>query len=223
VSVEEAFAKVVGRPPSEEERGRLYHLREALDLHDNDAFWAIVIALEYYNSFFRAYPDKLAERTVECIENARSAFAVAASQEAARAQRLLAERVAETSVQIARKLAERPVGVHHITSILALAVGFGLLCVHAGYSLAILDKPWWVAGRESASATERTLAILLRVPAGWMVFALLLPVAAYGGKVGWGLAKGVLSEWREKALGWCLLVVCVVGGLACALLLAKLT
>jgi hypothetical protein len=91
--MEEAFAKIVGRPPSEDERGRLYHLSEALDLHDNDAFRAIVMALEYYDSFFRAYPDKLAERTVECIENARSAFAVAASQEAARAQRLLAERV----------------------------------------------------------------------------------------------------------------------------------
>jgi hypothetical protein len=38
VSVEEAFAKIVGRPPSEEGRRRLYHLREALDLHDNDAF-----------------------------------------------------------------------------------------------------------------------------------------------------------------------------------------
>ena len=62
MSVEEAFAKIVGRLPSEEERGRLYHLREALDLDDNDAFWAIVIALEYYDSFFRVYPDKLAEK-----------------------------------------------------------------------------------------------------------------------------------------------------------------
>ena len=62
------------------------------------------------------------KRTVECIENA-GAFAVAASQEAARAQRLLAEQVAETSEQIARKLAERPVGVHHITSLLAAAGG----------------------------------------------------------------------------------------------------
>jgi hypothetical protein len=221
--VEEAFAKIVGRPPCEEERERLYRLREALDLHDNDAFWAIVMALEYYDSFFRAYPDKLAQRTAECIENARSAFAVAASQEAARAQRLLAERVAETSVEIARKLAERPVGVHNVTSILAAVVAFGALCVHAGYSLATADKPWWVVREGSASAVERALAILVRVPAGWMVFFLLLPVAAYGGKVGWGLAGAALSEWRERALGWCLLVVCVVGGLACAWLLAKLT
>jgi hypothetical protein len=60
VSVEETFAKVVGRHASEEERQRLYRLRDALGLGDNDAFWSIVMALEYYDSFFRQYPTQLA-------------------------------------------------------------------------------------------------------------------------------------------------------------------
>ena len=47
VSVEETFAKVVGRHASDEERQRLYRLRDALGLSDNDAFWSIVMALEY--------------------------------------------------------------------------------------------------------------------------------------------------------------------------------
>src|SRR5258708_910059 len=94
MSVEDAFAKVVGRSASEEERARLYRLRDALGLQDNDAFWSIVMALEHYDSFFRAYPERLAERTTECIENARVAFALAASQEAARAERVLSEKVA---------------------------------------------------------------------------------------------------------------------------------
>jgi len=46
VSVEDTFAKVVGRHGSDEERQRLYRLRDALGLRDNDAFWSIVIALE---------------------------------------------------------------------------------------------------------------------------------------------------------------------------------
>ena len=37
MSVEEAFAKVVGRQASDEERVRLYRLRDALCLRDNDA------------------------------------------------------------------------------------------------------------------------------------------------------------------------------------------
>ncbi len=76
MSVEEAFAKVVGRQASEEERARLYRLRDALGLHDNDAFWSIVMALEHYDSFFRRYPAELAEYTERCIEG-RSASALA--------------------------------------------------------------------------------------------------------------------------------------------------
>jgi|HubBroStandDraft_1064217.scaffolds.fasta_scaffold161829_2 YD repeat-containing protein len=64
------------------------------------------MALEHYDSFFRTYPDKLAEKTAQCVDDARTAFAVAARHEAARAERLLAERVVQTSVEIARKVAE---------------------------------------------------------------------------------------------------------------------
>ena len=70
------------------------------------------MALEYYDSFFRQYPAQLAEETQRCIEGARAAFAVAAEKETAHVQRVLSERVAETGVAIARKLAERPVGLH---------------------------------------------------------------------------------------------------------------
>ena len=80
MSVEEAFAKVVGRHASEEERQRLYRLRDALGLRDNDAFWSIVMALEHYDSFFRQYPAQLAEQTERCIEDARKAFAAAAAR-----------------------------------------------------------------------------------------------------------------------------------------------
>jgi hypothetical protein len=51
--VEDAFAKLVGRQASETERERLYRVRDALGLRDNDAFWSIVMALEHYDWFFR--------------------------------------------------------------------------------------------------------------------------------------------------------------------------
>ena len=102
MNIDEAFTRVVGRPATEEQRDRLHRLREALGLRDNDAFWSIVMALEYYDSFFRQYPAELAEQTARCIENARNAFAAAADKEAAHMQRMLSEKVAETSVEIAR-------------------------------------------------------------------------------------------------------------------------
>jgi hypothetical protein len=202
VSVEQAFTKLVGRSASEAERARLYKLRDALGLQDNDALWSIVIALEHYDSFFRAYPDKLAEKTAQSIENARAAFAAAARHEAAHVERLLSERVAQTSVEIARKLAEEPWRAHRITAVLAAVVAFGALCVHAGYSLALADKPFWVARSESASGVSRSLAIVLSLPAGWMMFALLLPAALYGARQGWRLAGDAVADRSDKVLGF---------------------
>jgi hypothetical protein len=67
-AVETAFVKLVGRQPSERERDRLYRLRDALHLQDNDAFWSIVMALDHYDSFFRQYPAQLAEVTERALE-----------------------------------------------------------------------------------------------------------------------------------------------------------
>jgi hypothetical protein len=221
VSVEEAFAKVVGRQASEEERARLYRLRDALGLHDNDAFWSIVMALEHYDSFFRRYPAELAEYTERCIENARAAFAAAAEREAAQVQRTLSEKVAETSVAIARRLAERPVGLHRVTMLLAAVVAFGALCVSAGYSLAAPVKPFWVTSAETLTPLQRKAAVVLAAPAGWMVFALLLPAAVYGAKVGWVTASETM-EGREKIIGWGIVATCAFASAACAVMLSKL-
>src|ERR1019366_4001115 len=99
-------------------------LRDALGLRDNAAFWSIVMALEHYDAFFRQYPAQLAEETARAIESARAAFAVGAEKEAAEVHRVLSARVAETSVEIARKLAERPVGLHRVTTVVAAVVAF---------------------------------------------------------------------------------------------------
>jgi hypothetical protein len=40
--------------------------------------------------------------------------------------------LSETSVAIARRLAERPVGLHRVTMLMAVVVAFGALCVTAG-------------------------------------------------------------------------------------------
>jgi len=56
--------------------------------------------------------------------------------------RMLSERVAATSVEIARKLAERAAGMHRVTPLLTARVAFGALCVTSGYSLASARKPF---------------------------------------------------------------------------------
>jgi len=223
VNIDEVFARVVGRPASEEQRDRLHRLREALGLRDNDAFWSIVMALEYYDSFFRQYPAQLAEETRRSIEGARAAFAVAAEKEAAQVERVLSEKVAETSVAIARKLAEKPVGLHRVTTALAAVVAFGALCVSAGYNLGAPERPFWVAKDAGLRGAERALSVVLALPAGWMIFALLLPAAAYGARVGWGMAADGSAERRERIVGGCMVTACLCACVACVVMLAKVT
>jgi hypothetical protein len=221
VTIDELFMKVLGRPPSEQERERLYRLRDALGLRDNDAFWSIVLALEHYDAFFRQYPAQLAAETGRCIENARAAFAIAAEHQAAHVQRVLSERVAATSVELARKLAERPVGMTRIGAVYASVVAFGALCTTAGYRLATLPRPFWVAAEGGPLTPQWVFAEVLALPAGWMIFALLLPAVVHGAEVGRGMLTDPAAQRRDKVLGGALVAACLLGSVGCAVLLAK--
>ena len=222
VSIEEAFAKLVGRQASQHERERLYRLRDALGMHDNDAFWSIVMALEHYDSFFRAYPEQLSAETRRCMEEARAAFALAAEREAAHVHRILSEKVAQTSVEIARRLADRPIGVHWVATGLAAVVALGSLCVVAGYNLATASRLPWVAAEQRPGGAARIVAAIAALPAGWMVFALLVPLAVTGAHRGWTTASDPAAGRGSRILGGCLLAACAVGGIACAVVLENI-
>ncbi len=223
MSIDDAFVKLTGRQATLEERERLQRIREALGLADNDAFWSIVMALEYYDSLWRQYPAQFAEHTARTIERARAAFAAAAQKEAAQAQRVLSAQVAETSVAMARRLADRPLGVHRVTLCLAAVVAFGALCVHAGTHLAPSDAAWRPVGATEVRGSAGVIARVLSVPAGWMIFALLMPAAAVGVRAGWDMAADPLADRRDKAVGACVVAFCVAGAVACAVLMARVT
>jgi hypothetical protein len=214
--VQHAFGKLLGRQATREECERLHRVREVLGLADNDALWTVVLALEHYDAFFRRYPERLAEVTEEAIEKARAACAMAAEGEVALVQRALADRVAETSVVLARRIADKPIGLHRVTLVLAAVVAFGALCMAAGYRQALAVAPPGVPSRP-----RDLLELVLAMPAGWMVFALLVPAAVYGVRVGWWLARRDAKNGLERVLGWALLALCVIGVLACAALVAK--
>jgi hypothetical protein len=82
-------------------------------------------------------------------------------------------------------------------------------------------KPFWVTSAETLTPLQREAAVVLAAPAGWMVFALLLPAAVYGAKVGW-LAASETTERRGKIIGWGIVVACAFASAAWAVMLAKL-
>lgn len=218
--MESAFAKVIGREPSDKERESLYRIRDALGLRDNDAFWYIVMALEHYDSLYREYPKLIAVEAGRTIENARIAFAKAAELEAARTEQLLAQKVAETSVAIAKKLAERPIAINRVTALFAAVVLFGSICMTAGYQLAAGNNPIWT-GR-ATEGRERIVTVVLRAPAGWMIFLLLVPVAGHMAMSGWKRARDHASSRHEQIEGWGLLSLAIAGAIACIIVLSNI-
>jgi hypothetical protein len=128
MAAEEAFAKLLGRHPSEKERERLYRVRDALGIQENDAFWYIVMTLEHYehyDSLYDGYPAKMAQAAEEAIARARGAFEV----ESVAVRRLLAEEVRRVAAKSGEELSGF-VGV--VGAVLAAVVVFGAICVSAG-------------------------------------------------------------------------------------------
>jgi hypothetical protein len=221
LSVEEAFAALLGRHASAEERERLHRVRDALHLGDNDALWLIVLALEHYDATFRRYPEQLREVTRTTLEETRRAYATAAAQEAARAQRVLSERVVEASREMAKRLAEQPFSWTMATLAMAAVVAFGALCVAAGYTLSSPTRPFWVRAPASDGIGE-VLSVVLGVPAGWMMLVLVLPALLHVGRGGWEVAAEPDAQLATKAGGWTLVVLSVLTAIACAAALARL-
>jgi hypothetical protein len=152
----------------------------------------------------------------------RAACGAAAKEQVANVQRALSETVATTGASLARKLVDKPFAVHRVTGALAAVVAFGSLCVHAGYELAASGKPWWAPAPADPWTPSRALLGLLSLPAGWMVFALLIPVAIHGATVGWRVAADPNALSRDQAVGWCIVASCLLGTVACALLLVRI-
>jgi hypothetical protein len=90
----------------------------------------------------------------------------------------------------------------------AVAVGYGAICIAAGWAMAGRGRPPWGAAGP--------LGAVLAAPAGWLIFLLLIPAASAWARAGWAAAR---SQERVgvRAVGWVVLAISiglVVAGLA---------
>lgn len=53
------FGRIVGRAASSHEVAQLYRIRDALKLPDDDPFWMVLYALEYYKVLYEEIPGKI--------------------------------------------------------------------------------------------------------------------------------------------------------------------
>lgn len=222
MSLPELFEQLVGHAPSAEERDRLERIQSIVGMRDNDAFGAIVATLEQYNGFFAGYPAKISAETGRILSDARATLAALAKAELTECQSALVRHVTEASLELSRQRLARGVTAPEVTLAAASLVTFGAICVTAGYNLASRARPIWMSARAPEHGLEHVASAVLGAPAGWIVFVLLLPGAAYGVRYGWAIAREAGVPWWHRASGWGLVTLSTVGALSLILLLLKL-
>lgn len=106
-NLDESFAKLLGRQPSDAERQSLYRVRDALGLKNNDALWLVLMALQHYQNQYEKFPQEIAQAAADTLVNfkATADATVKASAEAAKAD--LAKAVAAAAQKVARTTSAR--------------------------------------------------------------------------------------------------------------------
>lgn len=99
--LDDSFAKLLGRQPSDAERQSLYRVRDALGLKNNDALWLVLMALHHYQGQYEKFPQTIAQAAKDTLVNFKvvADATVKASSEAAKAD--LAQAVASAAQEVA--------------------------------------------------------------------------------------------------------------------------
>lgn len=131
----DSFAKLIGRQPSNAERQQLYNVRDALDLHNNDALWLIIMALQHYQHMYDQFPQAIAQAAKTTLADFKvvADATMKASAEAAKAD--MAQAVAQTAREVARHVAGKEKLQWIAGCILTTSIafcGFGLYLHYTG-------------------------------------------------------------------------------------------
>lgn len=102
----EKYHALVGRAPSRREVERLGQIGYALKLHENDALWSVLIALEDYDQRYRMAPARIEEALAKAVESIRDC----ANHETRAAAAKAIETMAKEAGRVAQEIATKTVG-----------------------------------------------------------------------------------------------------------------
>ena len=183
---EDRFNALLGRALRREDRDRLAKVRTALGIRANDAVWDVMIALDYHLQLYSAVPKQLAAERQKLVAELGALQAVGGRGTGA----------PETWELRGGGKPGAWSWRGQAALLAAAAVGFGAICIAAGWTMAGRGRhPWGAAG---------PLGAVLAAPAGWLMFLLLLPVAAAWARAGWAAARH-REDLRVRAVGWVML------------------
>lgn len=166
--IESSFKELLGRQPSEKEVERLYRVKNALNIRDNDAIWMILMALESYDTLYSKYPGLIAGQVDVVIGKQRELIAEIVDAESKKALSTLSSAVAQTSQIVAARVADTARWQAWGWVCVGLIL-FGSLCLTAGYVLGSGNMPFWISVNPQSSPLAIVISILMKAPVGWLV------------------------------------------------------
>jgi hypothetical protein len=202
--LDDSFAKLLGRQPSDAERQNLYRVRDALGLKNNDALWLVLMALQHYQDQYEKFPQAiaLASETTLLGFMAAADATMKASTQAAKAD--LAQAVASAAREVAYNTSRKQMWQWASAS-MALAfvcVGmFGWYMHNAGRSAG-----YGVGYAEAKD--EKAAAAWANTPEGQLAFKLSKAGSIYKlarcDQPGWQAEKGIcyVKPASDGTHGW---------------------
>ncbi len=207
--LDDSFAKLLGRQPSDAERQSLYRVRDALGLKNNDALWLVLMALQHYQGQYEKFPQAIAQAAKDTLVNFKvtADATVKASAEAAKAD--LAQAVAAAAQEVAHNTSAKQMWQWAAGCIAVAFLCFGLFGWHmhsegstSGYSLG------YGTGYNEAK-DEKAAAAWANTPEGRTAYRFaqsgeLQRLARCSGK-GWKVEKGACYPYpvpNEGTYGW---------------------
>ncbi|MYM21473.1 protein mobE [Duganella sp. FT135W] len=123
--LDDSFAKLLGRQPTDAERQQIYQIRDALGLKNNDALWLVLMVLQYHQTMYARFPDLIKQAAINTLrEFQKTADATLVStKESAKLE--LARAVSATARDVARLTAAKHAAIWISACALSCCITFG--------------------------------------------------------------------------------------------------
>ena len=203
--LEDSFAKLLGRQPTDAERQQLYRVKDALGLKNNDALWLVLMALEFYNDQYRRFPDLIQSVAIDTIKGFKIAADATARASIEAAKSDMAKAVQTTAIQVARDVAGKDRIQWLIGSLLASAIILGSF----GYFMNRIGYNEGVGVGYSEAKDEKAAAAWANTPQGKQAYELAkstdIDALVNCSRPGWHIKKGVCivgPTSDKETYGW---------------------
>jgi hypothetical protein len=203
----------------------IYRVKDALELHDNDAFLDILLCFDHYRWLLDQFPARIEKSAEMVLAGVGLQAEKVVRAEIASASRRLAEEVSRAADSVAHARAERArwVAKWWASAVLTL---FGAVCMVAGFELGRGGLPFWMRPEVAQrSGVERVVGAVLGAPAGWTALMLLVPLLLEKLQGTWQITRDTklsLGERRKAggylagavlaAVAWIGLLIFLLGG-----------